>query len=420
MWDRRPVKLTVEADGYLPSDALINDLPDDPIKVTLIARRLRGIVRDSRGNPVTGALIRSGPGSGVSGPDGSFEILKAAIGTVQVLKTAWQAAEVQWNGEGDAEIEIEPLIIKALHVHGGIPDQQDSWSEFIALTQSTELNGLMIDLKDETGTIFYDSTVSTAVDIGAVAASYDLAAVVAATKEAGLYLIGRIVAFQDPIAARNAPEISVWDTATDDPYTKSGQWFLDPTDPVARDYALDLGLEACRAGVNEVQFDYVRFPDGTPDSVRYDDSASAKTRVATIGEFLNEARALLNPEGCAVAADIFGFIATATDDGGIGQQWEELTKVVDVASPMLYPSHYSSGWFGFDDPRDHPGSVVGEALDDGLERMVGAAVLRPWLQDFGYDEDQVREQIEEASERGLGWMLWNSASEFSTGALAAE
>ena len=118
-----------------------------------------------------------------------------------------------------------------------------------------------------------------------------------------------------------------------------------------------------------------------------------------------------------MAADIFGFITTVDGDGGIGQEFGTLSEAIDVVSPMLYPSHYSKGWFGFDKPNDHPGEVVGLALDDGIERRRGAAIIRPWLQDFYYNPAQVREEIRAAEDRGLGWMLWNARSRFQLDAL---
>jgi hypothetical protein len=84
---------------------------------------------------------------------------------------------------------------------------------------------------------------------------------------------------------------------------------------------------------------------------------------------------------------------------------------------MVYPSHYSTGWFGFDVPNDHPGPMVTNALSDGISRLPRNVVVRPWLQDFGYTADQVKAQIDSAEALGLGWMLWNAASEVTVGAL---
>ena len=173
-------------------------------------------------------------------------------------------------------------------------------------------------------------------------------------------------------------------------------------------------------GVDEIQFDYIRFPDSRRPSATFDGPIDPDARVTTITSFLEEARALLWPMGCAVAADIFGFLTTVAGDGGIGQQWEKITEVLDVVSPMLYPSHYDDGWYGYDRPNDHPGGVVKAALEDAVARMHTGVVIRPWLQDFGHRDDQVRSSIDAAEEFDLGWMLWNPVSNVSVGALKSQ
>jgi hypothetical protein len=232
-----------------------------------------------------------------------------------------------------------------------------------------------------------------------------------------LYVITRIVSFQDPIAGWARPSWAVVDTRTGGPLNKNGQVFLDPTDPAPRAYALALAEEACAAGVDEVQFDYVRFPDGGGEYSRFDGPADAVSRVATITDFLANARSQLLPRDCATGADIFGWITNTPTDGGIGQHFESIIGAVDVVSPMIYPSHYSSGWYGFTVPNDHPREVVTFASRDALARMGGSTVvLRPWIQDFWYTAAQVRAQIDAMGDLGLGWMAWNILSEFTAGA----
>jgi hypothetical protein len=118
-----------------------------------------------------------------------------------------------------------------------------------------------------------------------------------------------------------------------------------------------------------------------------------------------------------VAADIFGYLTTAPDDGGIGQRWEDVAAIVDVISPMLYASHYHPDFFVDFSSNEEPGRVVQQALEDGFARLPRQVVVRPWLQDFGYDAAKVREQIEASESFGLGWMLWNSASDITVDAL---
>ena len=123
--------------------------------------------------------------------------------------------------------------------------------------------------------------------------------------------------------------------------------------------------------------------------------------------------------GCAVSADIFGIVASSPTDEGIGQRPDELSAVTDALSPMIYPSHYSPGWLGYDDPNDHPGPVTANALDGALPRMASGSVLRPWLQAFYYSSAQIKAAIAEAEGRGVGWILWSASGSYSKNSLPA-
>lgn len=416
VWNRTARVLEVSAPGHVPRMITLSTRPEGRFDVVLTARVLRGRVVDPEGNGVDGAVIAAGAAEAVSDPDGYFQIRGAEEGVVAVRRPAWVGAEFTWDGEsGDTTVELVPFDARAVHINGQAA--RDRFGEFIAMARETELNAVMIDLKDETGLVWYDTKNATANEVGAAFAAYELEELVTEAHAEGLYVIGRLVAFQDPTAAVLKPEMAVTDSSTNSPYTHNGQYYLDPTDPDARDYALDLAVEACTIGLDEVQFDYVRFPDQRPASVVFDGGVGAEVRMTTINRFLRDAVEMLHPLGCAVAADVFGFTTNAIDDGAIGQKWEDITSIVDVASPMLYPSHYGTGWYGFDDPNDHPAEVVRNAIEDGMARLSRELVIRPWLQDFGYTPEQVRAQIEVVESFGLGWMLWNSQSHVTTEAL---
>ena len=419
-WNRSATVLEVSAAGHVPKTVTIAERPDGLFDVVLKARILRGRVLDPEGIPVEAATVTAGPASGATDVEGRINLRGAEPGTVTVSRPAWVPTTFEWDGGvGESVVEIEPFIARAVHISGEAAEEDID--RFFEMAEGTELNALMLDLKDESGLVWYDSANPVAAEVGAVRAVYDLSEVAVRAEEAGLYLIGRLVVFNDPTAAVRKPEISVWDSATNQPYQSNGQYFLDPTDPEARAYGLGLAQEVCEMGVDEVQFDYVRFPDQRTESTTFDGGVSLETRTSTIIAFLQEAVALLHPMGCAVGADVFGFTtAPGTDDGGIGQRWEEVTGVVDVASPMVYPSHYAAGWYGFDTPNDHPEQMVTRALEDGMERLARNVVVRPWLQDFGYTPEQVRVQIEVAEQFGLGWMLWNAASNVTVEALDPE
>jgi hypothetical protein len=419
-WNRAATVLEVSAAGHVAKTVTISERPDGVFDVVLKARILRGRVVDGEGVPVESALVVAGPASGTTDVEGKISLRGAEPGPVEVKRPAWIPTSFEWDGgAGETVVELEPFIARAVHIAGEAAE--DDIERFFQMAETTELNALMLDLKDETGLVWYNTGDPTATEVGAVRNAYDLGAIAERAEQADLYLIGRIVVFNDPTAALAKPDMAVWDTATNAPYVSRGQYFLDPTDPAARSYGLSLAQEACTLGVDEIQFDYIRFPDARTESATFDGGIELETRTTTIVGFLEEAVALLHPMGCAVAADVFGFTtAPGTDDGGIGQRWEEVTGIVDVASPMVYPSHYGPDWYGFENPNDHPGPMVDNALQDGMARLARNVVVRPWLQDFGYTPEQVRAQIEIAEEYGLGWMLWNAASNVTTEALEPE
>lgn len=418
-WQRGIDGLTISAPGFRTLNMNLDGPPTESVEALLTASFLRGQIVDAEEEPLPGAYVTTGSQTAVSDDAGRYAVRNAEPGTVEVWRPGWQSQSFEWDGTtGQTAVAIAPETLKAAHIGGEAAGE--SWAVYLDLIEQTELNAVMLDLKDESGVVYFDSDNATAASVEAVYPRFDLKEVVDEAHAAGAYVIGRIVTFQDPIAAVGLPEMAVWDTAANAPYEANGQYFLDPTDPDAQAYGIELASEACGAGVDEIQFDYVRFPDNRRDEARFDEGVSAEVRVATVRDFLGTAVAALHPLGCAVAADIFGFITSAVDDGGIGQQWEELTSVIDVASPMLYPSHYASGWYGYQNPADHPGPLVAEALDDALSRMSREIVVRPWLQDFSYTPTQVRAQIAEAESRGLGWMLWNAQSDVSEAALRPE
>lgn len=414
-WDGTTV-VEVVAPGHVPRRVSLGDRPEGAVDVVLTARILRGVVTDQDGQPVAAARVSSGAGTGITDSEGRFSIRGAEPGDVVVERPAWVDTTFDWDGgPGDQTVSLEPFVARAVHISGeAVRDRLD---EFLQMADETEINALMIDVKDESGLVWYDTKDPTANDVGANYKAFDLSEVVARAKARDLYVIARVVVFNDPVAAIRKPSMSVWDSETNKPYSANGQYFLDPTDPDARAYGIAIAAETCSLGVDEIQFDYVRFPDARRQSATFDEGVSADVRMATINGFLAESVAVLHPMGCAVAADVFGFITKAIDDGAIGQKWEDVANIVDVISPMVYPSHYSTGWYGFEVPNNHPGPMVEKALADGLARLPRSVVVRPWLQDFSYEAAAVRAQVDATEQYGLGWMLWNARSNVTVDAL---
>ncbi|MBN2112905.1 MAG: hypothetical protein JW785_02120 [Acidimicrobiia bacterium] len=410
-----PAELAVSAAGY--HDALFQVQaipPDGSLGLQLDPLILRGRVKDQHGTGIMGAAVRVGGQEINTDEMGSFEVVAVAPGAVQVSKFAWGEAEAEWDGSpARFEVTLEPFLVKGIRIHGPTAGIEGRFDEILEMIEGTAINALVFDTKDEKGRVSYETAVAGAQGTGAMVYDFDVEALLAKAKERGYYTITRIVTFQDAFWATANPEHAARNTATGGVWTTyTGQAWADPTDREAWEYPLELALEACRLGFDEIQFDYVRFPsDGDVSVLAVDESVDQEGRVETVVAFLEEARERLHAEGCVVSADVFAIVLSVGDDQGIGQRVEEVSGAVDALSPMIYPSHYSSGWLGFPDPNAHPAEVVGQALEAGLPRMRGA-FLRPWLQAFFYNRDQIAAEIQQAEDRGLGWMLWNQTSSF--------
>jgi len=196
------------------------------------------------------------------------------------------------------------------------------------------------------------------------------------------------------------------------PYSQNEQYFLDPSDPKSRQYVLDVALEACNLGFDEIQFDYIRYPDTSYKGLVYDEESSFETRTKNINSFLSNAKDLLHENGCLVSADIFGYVLNARNDNGIGQYLETIIDTVDFISPMIYPSHYSKGSFGYLNPNNHPYEVITAALQLGLNRGIDPNKLRPFLQAFWHTSEDVQYNIKAADDKQLDWILWNTISSY--------
>ena len=369
---------------------------------------LEGRVFGADGSPLRDATIRIGDEELLTTGSGVFTFDAVPAGTIEISRPAYKPVLVEWDGtEPIVPVTMEPIVAKALRAATSVVRDDERFAQLLELAEATAVDAIVFDTKKEGGGVLYDTAVQEAHDIGAVLDStYDPVERIEQAHAAGLYAITRIVSFEDPIRAKARPELKL-----------AGDW-INPLNSDSWEYMLDLGVEACELGFDEVQFDYVRFPTGAASRQAYETNPTTQAdRVGAIKAFLTEARERLHPMGCAVGAAVFAIVFSSSDDQGIGQRPEDLAGVVDVLSPMIYPSHYSAGWLGFDDPNDHPGAVTADALDDGIPRIDGGTLVRPWLQAFYWTNDQILESIQAAERRGVGWMLWNAVGNYEAAAL---
>ncbi len=374
---------------------------------TIPTYTLSGRIVTADGERLGGAAILTAGTTTVAGPDGWFLVPDVPAGTIEVRRPGWHPVTIEWDGDvTPLEVALDPVRVRALRVSAYVAEDAERFGALLDLADRTVVNALVFDTKQEGGTVLYETSVEEAAAIDAVRVKYDPVEYLALADELGLYTITRIVTFEDGIRARARPEIKL-----------AGDW-LDPRDQRSWEYPLALAAEACELGFDEIQFDYVRFPTGSAAVASRD--LPQEERVTTIRSFLEAARALLHPMGCALSADIFGIVVSTPDDQGIGQMPEVVSTTVDAVSPMVYPSHYSPGWLGFGDPNDYPYAVTADAIEDGTPRLAHPAVMRPWLQAFWWTDAEIKESIRAAEERGAGWMLWNAAGNYAEAALPSE
>jgi hypothetical protein len=314
-----------------------------------------------------------------------------------------------------------PEEIRGVHVTMPLLTLPGKLDEYIGL-KSHGLNTLEIDVKDESGNVgFVKGVPAIAVKDGAARPYYEPHRVAGKVHRAGLYLIGRVVSFEDPITSAARPELAIHRSDGSLWRTNGGLGWLNPYSRAAWKYDVDVAAAAARAGFDEIQFDYVRFPsDGDLSIIRYP-GVHPQPMKQTIAAFLRYATARLHPLGVRVSADVFGL--SATRDLGIGQYPSKVGKVVDAIYPMTYPSHYRPGEYNLPNPDNAPGTTVTNSLRDFRAALTGGrALLVPWLQDFSlgrtYSLADVRAQIAAARlhETG-GFMLWNAAGLYTADAL---
>lgn len=325
---------------------------------------------------------------------------------------------------------IEP--VKALYVNAWAFGSSKLWN-LVRLADSTEINALVVDVKDDTGCLLYPSDVKVAQDIGATKCvrTRDVRSRLDTLRAHDIYAIARIVVAKDPLLAERKPGWSVQHRDGGLWRDRIGSAWVDAFNDSVWIYAAQLADEAVRLGFDEVQFDYVRFPDEPKEAMalailparKAGESQRAGVQ-AGIAILVNR----IQPLGVPITFDIFGLTSSATGDLGIGQVWEDFITVADVVLPMVYPSHYYRGSYGLARPNAEPYRVVRNALSEAIERSrpyANAAMIRPYLQAFTlgrrkprYTPHEIREQIRAAEELGIDtWVLWNPRSVYQRDSL---
>lgn len=338
-----------------------------------------------------------------------------------------------------------PEPLRAVYITSYVAGSQDdsgrfSWREQVVnLIEETELNSIVIDIKDYTGRISFP--VQDPLLQSQAAASYripDIRGFIKNLHDRGIYTIGRISVFQDPHLASRRPDLAVRRLSDGEVWRdrRNLSW-LDPGAREVWDYTLALARESYGHGFDEINFDYIRFPsDGDTADIQYTFfNEASTTKALQMREFYQYLHDSLAPLGIPISADLFGMTTINFHDMNIGQLFEDSLPYFDYVAPMVYPSHYSKGFRGLANPNDFPYEIVKVSLDTAIQRINAASTtphstfgnvtikqLRPWLQDFDYggiyDEAKVRAQKQAVYDTGLtSWMLWDPGIRYTREAL---
>ncbi len=341
--------------------------------------------------------------------------------TIGSAKRGTAAEQAQANEQKPARPRSLPAEVRGVHVTMALASLTGQIDTYLKIPG---LNTLEVDVKDENGEIgFLLPATSLARKIGASKPYYKAGRLAGKTRASGVYLIGRVVVFEDPLLSEARPDLAIRLTDGSVWRNDAGLGWVNPYLKRVWDYNVEVASAAARAGFDEIQFDYVRFPsDGDVENAVYR-GKSPEAQGWTIARFVHYAATRLRKLGVRVSVDVFGL--SATHDLGIGQVPRRLSRYVDAVYPMVYPSHYRSGEYNLPSPSDAPGLTVASSLRDFNRAMRGSrAKLIPWLEDFSLGPsartpDEVRAQIAAARRAGSkGFLLWNPNGIYTQEALS--
>ena len=286
---------------------------------------------------------------------------------------------------------------------------------FLHYAKLAGINAAVLHVKDPHGRIRWLSKNVQAAEIGAVASNGLVENALRQLKTQGLWTIAKLDVFVDHQLVTKRPKMGIIDVQSGNPWSdKKGLYWANPFNQEVWKYNLALCKELVALGFDEIQFDYIRFPsDGDLSAIEYPLDTGQLNKTQCIGKFLKSAHAELKSTGVTISVDVFGMVAWKTVDFGVGQLIETIAPHVDVICPMLYPSHFPSGFLGKKKPGQYPQKIMALSMER-MKRRTGK-IIRPWIQGFWYQPSEINAQLDGLSESGTtGWAVWNPSGNYST------
>ncbi|MFW6324406.1 MAG: putative glycoside hydrolase [Desulfovibrionales bacterium] len=309
---------------------------------------------------------------------------------------------------GKAESADPPDPVRALYLSHRFDEK--SIDSFLHYAEQTGINAAVLHVKDPQGKLYWNSRTPLAREINAVHQPWMLSRALGRLQENRIWTIAKLDIFADDLLASKHPEMAIATEEGNVWKDKNGLGWTNPHHPQVRKYILDLAGELIGLGFDEIQFDYIRFPsDGDMASIKYP-FHSGVPKSQAISSFLAEASEVIRPKAL-FSVDVFGMVAWKRECFGIGQVLEAMAPHVDVICPMLYPSHFPPNFLGWKNPEGHPREIMRISLNR-MKARTGTAI-RPWIQGFWYDRDEVNAQLDGTLQAGIkDWLVWNPGARY--------
>jgi hypothetical protein len=366
-----------------------------------------------------GSWIVGGSGAGPGSDAGGA--VAAAVASAQTDYTVEPLVDLM------AFRDLSYVPIKGVYMTGYSAGSAEAVKRLVGLADRTEVNAFVINVKDDDGTIMYETTAPMAADLDTDSTVIgDIDGLLATMAEHDIIPIARIVCFKDNVLPNKRTDLAVLDSRTGEPWKDNGRahsTYLNPYNHEVWEYLVQVAEDAARRGFREIQFDYVRFP--TDGEVKYlEFPGQYCTREDAIAGFLAYARPRLEKAGVWVSADVFGLVLAHPKDNSPAQNLEKICRSVDILCPMVYPDLYDAGSYDVANPNSSPYAIVSGAMKDMAARLPGLGTKgRPWLRDYDwrgvvYGAKEVQAEMRAASEQGFNeWILWNSSNQYTEDAL---
>ena len=376
----------------------------------------------------------------------STPISKVIVNTISVEEQAVEVEHIK-----------APEQLKAIYMTSWVAGVKSLRDKLVKIIDDTEINSVVIDIKDYTGMVAFDVDDKILGDLGTEEIRVrDMRQFISDLHKKGIYVIGRISCFQDPQVVKHRPDLAVKRSSDGGVWKdRKGISWIDADSKEMWDYLVSIGKASYEAGFDELNFDYIRFPsDGDMKDIAYPFSGK-QIKSLVIRDFLAYLREKLGNTGAVLSADLFGMTTTNTDDLNIGQVLEYALYSMDFVYPMVYPSHYPAGFAGYKNPNAVPYEIIKKSMGDAVKRAIATSSifklpdseiisvgtstpvlyskpswdknkLRPWLQDFSlstpaYGVKEIKDQIKATYDVGLNsWLLWSASNKYTVGALGTE